>query len=223
MQRRKILITGSEGRIGRQLVNGLSDTEYEIKGLDIVNGQDVADYNQLRLAAKGAYAIIHTAFNLALERSTTGYDGDPRNFAMGRFVLNAAAGADVKHCIMASSVHAARSGTDRNWAYRQTKVDLERLATQFATEFPGTAFTSIRYGAVNERDAPPQGPLRADQSWISARDNVALVSSILESTPNGQHTMVYGVSNRIAPPYDTTNRFGWAPQDWFGDPLAIIE
>lgn len=216
-QRKKLLITGSEGRIGQQLVHGLPSERYDILGFDIVNGQDAARYPELRDAAKGSFAIIHTAFNLEAEKSTTGYNGDPNNFAMGRFALAAAVENNVQHCIMASSVNAARTATDGNWSYRSTKLDLERLATQHAIKSPDTRFTSVRYGRVKAEDTAPEGPLRADQSWLSASDHVALIEAILESDLRREHTIVYGVSNRAEPPYPTDNPFGWQPQSWFGE------
>lgn len=211
----KILVTGSEGRIGRQLSEGLQQ-DYEIIDYDQVQGQDAADYKQLRGAAQGVFAIIHTAFNLADERSTTGYEGDPRNFAMGRFAIKVAAEVGARHCIMASSVNAGRDQNDGNWHYRETKQDLERLASTYAQEVDGTSYTSIRYGCVKNVDIPPEAPLRTNQSWISAHDNVALVKAILESDPQNEHTVVYGVSNRPDSPFDLINPFGWQPKDWFG-------
>lgn len=214
--KKQILITGSEGRIGQQLMNGLPKDQYDIIGFDIINGQDATDYRQLRDAAMGSFAVIHTAFNLKDEYSKTGYEGDPGNFAMGRFALKAAVEAKAEHCIMASSVNAARNSDDKNWSYRETKLDLERLAAQYAKDFPRTTFTSIRYGRIDGEDTPPMGPLRANQSWISAKDHLALVGAILGSGSHDEHTIVYGVSNRYDQPYDPGNRFGFIPQSWFG-------
>ena len=217
MSTKRILITGSEGRIGKQLMMGLPKRDYEVVGFDLVHEQDATDYHQLMKASLGAFAIVHTAFNLSREHSRTGYQGDPANFQMGRHALQAASNnSDMAHCIIASSVNAARTENDGNWSYRETKRDLERLASQYAQEFPDTKFTSIRYGRVKAEDTPPAAPLRANQSWISAEDNVSLIAAILKSEPNGIHDIVYGVSNRPDQPYSTENPFGWEPQSWFG-------
>lgn len=56
----KILITGSSGYIGDELVNHLCD-DYEVSKYDIVNGQDILDYDNLKEAMKGCDVVVHLA------------------------------------------------------------------------------------------------------------------------------------------------------------------
>jgi len=59
--RRKILVTGSEGFIGKRLVDALKKRGYDVVGFDSKNGQDILDYEQCKKASKGCYAVIHCA------------------------------------------------------------------------------------------------------------------------------------------------------------------
>jgi nucleoside-diphosphate-sugar epimerase len=64
---RKILVTGSSGQLGRELVKQLKERNYTVVGLDIVKESntnlllDVCDANQINGITVGIDAIIHTA------------------------------------------------------------------------------------------------------------------------------------------------------------------
>ncbi len=62
---RKIVITGSEGTIGKVLRNGLPD--YQITPVDIKVGRDVRDYQELLGIFPGHRAIVHLAWNTQTE------------------------------------------------------------------------------------------------------------------------------------------------------------
>lgn len=57
----RVLITGSSGFIGRELVKHLSDRQYEIAPYDIKNGQDILNYDRLRQDMSGCTTVIHLA------------------------------------------------------------------------------------------------------------------------------------------------------------------
>ena len=61
-RKKKIIITGAGGYVGATLVAALKD-EYEVVGFGhgAEIDADITDYKKLSRAAKGAYAIIHTA------------------------------------------------------------------------------------------------------------------------------------------------------------------
>jgi len=211
----KLLITGSNGKIGSALAEGLAPF-YDIVEFDLP-GQDATDYRQLCERLAGCYGVVHLAFDLKHENSRTGANGNPENLLMGQNVLAAAAKLGVQKCIMASSVNAARTYHPTNWSYRTTKLQLERLAGEQALRFPGTDFVSIRFGRVTKDDQPPMPPLRDDQTWLSHRDAAALAHAALSGEPApAEHVIVYGVSDRPDPPYDLANPWGWSPQDRFG-------
>lgn len=56
----KIFVTGSEGYFGKPLAAKLSQN-YKIVGHDIVNGQDILNYEQLKTAMSGCEMVIHSA------------------------------------------------------------------------------------------------------------------------------------------------------------------
>jgi len=62
VQKKKILITGAGGYVGATIAEALKD-DYEVVGFghNAEINADITDYKKLSRAAKGAYAIIHTA------------------------------------------------------------------------------------------------------------------------------------------------------------------
>jgi nucleoside-diphosphate-sugar epimerase len=213
---KKILVTGSKGRIG-QALQGLGG-DYEIVPYDLPE-YDATDYCQLIARLTGCQALVHLAFDLKREYSKTGSGGNPANLLMGQAALAAAAEVGIESCIMGSSVNAVRTVGYNNESYRTTKLTLESLTHLQAHRYPETQFTSIRFGAVNSNGNPePQLPLRADQTWISNRDVCGLVSAIVEAphTQGDPHQIVFGLSNRPEMPHSVENNFGWEPKDWFG-------
>lgn len=215
MAKDKILITGSDGRIGQALA-GLGSA-YEIVPYDLPE-YDATNYNQLVAKLAGCRALVHLAFDLSREYSKTGKIGNPANRQMGHTALAAAVEVGVERCIMGSSVNAARDTGYNNHSYRTTKLQLEQAAADYAYQYPDIGFTSVRFGRVKgDGNQPPEVIERPDQTWISNRDACNLVTAIIE-TPHepGKHEIVYGVSNREDMPYPIDNPFGWQPQDWFG-------
>lgn len=56
----KILVTGSKGYLGKPLVEKLRKS-YEIVGYDIIDGQDILNYEQLKEAMDGCETVAHLA------------------------------------------------------------------------------------------------------------------------------------------------------------------
>jgi len=213
----RVLITGSNGTIGRALAEKLGPS-YDIIPYDLPE-HDATNFRQLERCLKSSNALIHLAFDLRSENSQTGCAGNPENLLMGHVALAAAAKVGVETCIMGSSVHAARSTGHNNQSYRTTKLALEAAATMQAERYPSTSFVSIRFGYVSPDDRSPEPPLRVNQTWLSHQDAAGLVRAVMDAPPDPTHQVVYGVSNRTdGLPYDTSNQYGWAPQDWFGQP-----
>ena len=71
----KILVTGSEGLIGKDIVDKFQKKGFEVIEFDIINGFDVLDLSSLKNSVKDADGVIHLA---AATRVVTGYK-DPYN------------------------------------------------------------------------------------------------------------------------------------------------
>ncbi|MDO8537327.1 MAG: NAD(P)-dependent oxidoreductase [archaeon] len=56
----KIFVTESSGFIGKELVESLAK-KHEIVKYDLVNGQDILDYDKLKNAMKGCQIVVHLA------------------------------------------------------------------------------------------------------------------------------------------------------------------
>lgn len=66
----KILFTGSEGFIGRKIVQFLKDDGHEVISYDIALGQDILDLKQFESAVKGVDAVYHIAAQADLTKIT---------------------------------------------------------------------------------------------------------------------------------------------------------
>lgn len=63
----KILVTGSSGKLGKEIVNLLKTLKYDVTGIDIIKSDttdeliDIREKNRIKKIVKGQDAIIHTA------------------------------------------------------------------------------------------------------------------------------------------------------------------
>lgn len=57
----KILVTGSRGFIATRLVQALQAQGHDVDGFDVLNGQDLRNYEQVRDAVNGNDAVFHLA------------------------------------------------------------------------------------------------------------------------------------------------------------------
>lgn len=60
----KILVTGSDGFVGKELSRALLQRGHEVSGFDIAGGQDILNRGQARDAVKGMHAVYHLAAQL---------------------------------------------------------------------------------------------------------------------------------------------------------------
>lgn len=98
----KIFLTGSSGYIGRELVKFLN-SRYQIVGYDLVNGQDILDYDKLKKSMQGCDIIIHLAAIRGPDESKTFLDYFKINCQGTLNVVQAAIENGVKRIIYSSS------------------------------------------------------------------------------------------------------------------------
>lgn len=218
----KIIITGSNGLIGQILQNGLRE-EYEVTEVDLPDG-DVGDYKTLGNIVPGHSAVIHLAWDTKTDNFLS-EKINPENSQMFFNVYKAALENGVKRVIVASSVHADRFYEWKGPGYMSPyqlpnpdspygthKVFMESLGKWFSSK--GLEVICIRFGGIAPADKANKNYLPERAAFLSQRDGVALIRSILraESVPNN-FAIVYGVSNSENRIHNITNPFGWVPQD----------
>jgi nucleoside-diphosphate-sugar epimerase len=98
----KIFITGSSGYIGNELVKYLSD-KHEIVIYDLVNGQDILDYEQLKEKIVGCDVVIHLAAIRGPDESKEFNDYFNINCQGTQNIINCAIENNVARFIYASS------------------------------------------------------------------------------------------------------------------------
>jgi nucleoside-diphosphate-sugar epimerase len=218
-----ILITGSKGIIGSVLWRGLSD-KYQIRGVDLP--EDISRYETLWAQMAGVETVIHLARRFSpadpIERRMRIY---PQNVQIDINVFTAVVRAEVKRLIVASSVHAdnhrapALAGpltTPGSYCpatpYGVYKLIEEEAGKALSKQF-GFEFVGVRFGGVTRDDSVKTGAGQT-ATWLSHDDLLSAIEACLatESAP-GRSTVFYAVSNNVDRIHDTTNPFGWTPED----------
>lgn len=220
---KKVLITGSSGRIGSVLCAGLQGfdkiTEFDLPGYNVGN------FGHLTQAFKGHDTVIHLAWNMQLEnsRSTSCH---PDNFKATQKFYDAAILTDVRRVIVASTVHADTFKGDTLPNPSLRPFDLPVPANPYGAhkvfgEMLGRhhAHTSnlevvcIRFGSVCRDGESP----KADEEcvWLSNRDCTSLVQACTDAPKiSGGFTIINGVSNNEGiRRHSVENPFGWVPLD----------
>lgn len=218
---KKVLITGSGGVIGSILKKGLphETTDFDLPHANVLNFTHLLD------AAIGHDVIVHLAWNKKYDDWLS--EGlDPENIQGNFNAYEAAHQAGVKRIIIASSVHAddfvghKQSGLLNPYAlpvpdspYGANKCMVEALGRYYASA-KGLEVICVRYGGVNKTDIPPKTPYSERQVWLSQRDCINLITSLIEASEVPEkYAIVYGVSHNKDRLHDITNPFGWEPKD----------
>ncbi len=230
MKQLKILITGSQGLIGRILIENLSG-HFDMYGLDTKDGEhekhfkvDISNYDDIDSVFKklgSVDCIVHLA-------------GDPRVEAEWASVLknNIVGTRNIYECtkkyaiekvIFASSNHVTGMYEDSHIItisdpvrpdsdYGSSKAFGEIIARQYF-ELYGIKSICLRIGWVLRDDDPTKNELRM-KMWLSHRYLVELIRrSILSDIEFG---IYYGVSNNKGRFWDISNtrkELGFKPQD----------
>ena len=236
----RLLITGSKGKIGTALMEGLSDS-FEVYGLDLIESAgertfkaDISDYGQLSRVMhkiKSLSSIVHLA---ADPRVGADWESVLKNNIIGtRNLYEAANEYKVKRVIFASSSHVTggyegfppslhrqprpriitvRDPLRPDSDYAASKAFGEAIARQYY-ELYGIQSVCLRIGTFLADDKPTRNE-RVRRTWISHRDLLQLVKkSILSAVEFG---IYYGVSNNRGRFWDISNaedEIGYCPED----------
>lgn len=217
--KKKVLITGSSGLIGKILVEGLKN-KYDLIFADLPK-IDVIDYSSLKKVAQSCFAIIHLAWNTKTENfQSIGIDKD--NTLMYENVYKVSKGLKIPRVLIASSIHADNFRKKRksllkvsNKAeplnpYGAHKIEMEKLGKIYSNE--RLQIVCIRFGAVgySTNDMDEEGKA----VWLSPKDCVSLIDKILSVKKlKKDFEIVYAVSNNKTKVHDFSNSFGWKPKD----------
>ena len=216
-----VLLTGSEGRVGRAILEHLDDAyDWRLLDREPPSGErpgesivaDITDRERIAQAVEGVDAIIHLA-------------GDPRpeapwqsvlqnNIDGTHTVLKEAVEAGVEKFVFASSNHAVGSyetddrtpdiyrpeddfrldGTEPprpGNRYGVSKATGELLGRYFHDEH-GISVVCVRIGNLT-KDRPPRDYERGQAMWLSYRDCAHLFDRCLQADYG--YEIVYGISN----------------------------
>lgn len=237
-----VLLTGSEGRVGRAILERLAEA-YEWRlfdreppaedppGESIVG--DITDEEAVREAMEGVGAVIHLAGD---PRPEAPWDSVLRNNIDGTHtVMEAAADAGVETFVFASSNHAVGGyetearipdiyrpddeflldGTELprpGNRYGVSKATGETLGRFFYEEH-GLRVACVRIGNLT-KDHPPKDYERGQAMWLSHRDCAHLFERCLEA--DYDYEIVYGISDNDRKYYSIERArevLGYDPQD----------
>ena len=240
--KKRILVTGAAGYLGRGLVTVLADA-YDLRLMDVVpfDGQghqqlvgDVADLPTVRAAVKGmdALVIAHMASRQAgaYDTPVVSFDANVKGTAnlffaameegIRRVVLISSSGVTYGHRDLAWFPHdSPPKGKD---LYSLTKVCQEVVAEHYHREH-GIAVAVLRIGALLYEDTMTDKygnrEDHAGDNYVDPRDVGEAVRLSLELPDLAFETMfVMGVPE-AAKKYDTAytqRRLGWTPKHRYG-------
>jgi len=232
-RRRRVVVTGAAGRIGRTVSSALADrwelvrTDRPGAGADGVLDLDVTDLDACRTAFAGADAVVHLAADPSPD--ATFDDLLAPNLVGPYAVARAAAEAGVRRLVLASSLHAVsappravqRRVDDQPRPanlYGATKAWSEAVGAMTAAT-TATSVVALRIGYFHLDPPPADGDLQERTAWLSGRDAAELVRAAVEADlPTGVDGFVVanGTSanrHNAADLEHTRRTLGYAPVD----------
>ncbi len=206
--KKKVLITGANGRVGKLLQKELSKT-YDLRLADIeacdplyskdIHTVDILKPQTLPLIMKDVYAVIHLA---AIADEIEDSDKILTTNILGtKHILEVSRQAQVPRFILASSIHAVgfyprtktltSDVTPRpSGFYGVSKVASEALVRLYADKY-GLSCICLR---INSLEPKPQDK-RQLTTWLSEPDAVKLFKAAIEASLDVHFEIIYGVSN----------------------------
>jgi NAD+ dependent glucose-6-phosphate dehydrogenase len=237
-RRRRVLVTGAAGRIGRAFRAGVGD-RYALRLADRrpdaagdpgdLGGHetmplDVADPDACRRACAGVDAVVHLAADPSPEADFHG--SLLANNVVGTYnIFRAAADAGCRRVVFASSVHAVWGYPDEVQVhpdmpvrpatmYGVSKCFGEAVARRFADQ-EGVSAICVRIGYFDPREEHFPLDWRDLSMAVTPRDLTQLLVRAIEAE-GVPFAIVHGISNNRFLAYDITSArelLGYAPED----------
>jgi len=228
---RRVVLTGGAGRIGRTVRAALAG-RWDLRATDRAAGEgvdalDVTDLAACRAAFAGADAVVHLAADPSPDATFEDLLGP--NLTGAYAVAQAAADADVRRLVLASSLHAVsalpmtvqRRVDDQPRPanlYGASKAWAEAVGAWTAAT-TATSVVALRIGYFRVERPAPDADLVERTAWLSGPDAAELVRAAVEADlPTGVDGFVVanGVSanrHRVAELEATRRVLGYAPVD----------
>ena len=231
---RKILVTGSSGKIGQAFVAAYQE-RYEFVLTDLreparpVSGphhfvrSDLSDANAATVLCQGVDTVVHLA---GVPDPNAEFDDVlPANILATTYLIEAARQANVRRFVFASSAQTIEGyPVDRQIVpgmavapanlYGVSKCYGEALCSLYASRH-GMSCVSLRIGAFEPADGPPLETLRDLSAWLNHRDATHLIDRAIQAEVKGSF-IAHGISNNRFKRLDLTETckvLGYAPQD----------
>jgi dTDP-L-rhamnose 4-epimerase len=185
----RVLVTGSAGFIGSHVVEALDAAGHEVVKLDLVDGTDVRDADDVRRSLRGVDAVCHQAAKVGLDRTVADAPDYVSHNAFGTSILlTAMAEAGVRALAFASSMVVYGEGryacAEHGWVRPGPRREEDLIAGSFEPPCPICA-SPLAPGLVGE-DAPldPRNVYAASKvmtehlaaSWVRLADGVRAVA-----------------------------------------------
>ncbi len=242
---KKVLITGSSGRIGSVLLKGLRQLgKYDVIGTDLkaneahsVTRLDVRDQDACRQAFRGVDAVVHCASYMTDKfRHNFAEQQVPSNMIGGFNVYEAARACGVKRVIYCSSNHAIGfyrleekvdefSPMRPDSCYGLLKCTMELIGRYYSDRF-GISSINLRIGHFNSENKP--WSQRSAAIFLSHRDSIQLVERCIDADPNLKFATFYATSANRQKLWDISlseKLVGYRPQDdgfAMADPESLL-
>ncbi len=152
----KILVTGSDGFVGRFLVKELGKKGHQVEGFDLSHGKNILKLDQLKKAVKGKNAVFHLA---AMLDETKTKQMLKINVMGTENVVDASAKAGIEHFVYLSTVgvHANCKGIVKENSeicpetrYETSKARAEKIVWESQEMLPVTILRSALVFGPNQ-------------------------------------------------------------------------